>query len=289
MHKIIAIGESVLDTLYDSENRPIKSFVGGRIANTAALLGKAGKQVTMVSECCTDHTGDIIVNFLASNGVNTHSIDRFTDGATAVSLIFENSGDVKRINFDKYPGCRFDVVWPRIDEDDVVLFGSFYSIADDLRTRLFEMVNYANERNAIIMYLPGCRHGINCRITKVMPAILENIEIADIMIANRSDIEAIYPGEDAETVFKNHIEFYDTQFLFVDDDYSVTAFARGSKVTTAPRKAYAGDDLGWHSRFVAAVIAEIGNRNISRKSIAAMPQVWAEVLNKAVEIADNKQ
>ena len=38
MRKIIAIGESVLDTVY-SGNQPTRSFVGGRIANAAAILG----------------------------------------------------------------------------------------------------------------------------------------------------------------------------------------------------------------------------------------------------------
>ena len=49
MQKIIAIGESVFDTVFDDDNHPIRSFVGGRIANAAALLASAGLPVAMVS------------------------------------------------------------------------------------------------------------------------------------------------------------------------------------------------------------------------------------------------
>ena len=288
MHKIIAIGESVLDTIYDADNRPVRAFVVGLIANAAAILAKSGEEVSMVSECCTDHVGDIIVKFLADNGVNTKSVDRYTDGATAISMIFENGHEVRRINYDSYPNDRFDVVWPRIDENDVLLFGSFYSIDNNVRNRLFEMVTYAAERKAIIVYLPGCQHGINCRITKVMPAILENLEIADVVIATGDDIEAIFPGEDADKTFKNHIEFYGPLFLYIGKDYSVTAYSRGNKLTVKAKRAYSGDSLGWQSRFTACIIKEMSRRGITKKSRPSGSQEqWHDIIGTAIDAACN--
>ena len=63
MRKIITIGESVLDTLYNGR-QPVKAFVGGRIACAAATLGTLQHTVSMVSECATDRVGDLIVDFL---------------------------------------------------------------------------------------------------------------------------------------------------------------------------------------------------------------------------------
>lgn len=48
MRKIIAIGESVLDTLYRN-GQPIKAMVGGRIANATASLGMTGAPVTFAA------------------------------------------------------------------------------------------------------------------------------------------------------------------------------------------------------------------------------------------------
>ena len=49
MRKIIAIGESVLDTIF-KDSQPVRSFVGGRIANAAAILGSMGLPVAMVRD-----------------------------------------------------------------------------------------------------------------------------------------------------------------------------------------------------------------------------------------------
>ena len=97
MRKIIAIGESVLDTLLVND-QPKKTFVGGRIANAAASMGYAGIPTAMVSECCSDHVGDIVVKFLAEHSVDVKSIDRFTDGSTEISMIFENDSITKQVN-----------------------------------------------------------------------------------------------------------------------------------------------------------------------------------------------
>ena len=85
MRKTIAIGESILDTVF-LDDRPIDSFVGGRIANAAASVGEVGIPVEMVSECCNDHIGDIITGFLRQHHVGTGSVDRFTEGGTAAAI-----------------------------------------------------------------------------------------------------------------------------------------------------------------------------------------------------------
>lgn len=155
MRKIIAIGESVLDTLYRN-GQPIKAMVGGRIANATASLGMTGVPVTFCSECCTDSVGDIIVDFFNRHQVATTSIDRYTDGSTQLSAIFlGEDGNDKIVNYGVYPDAdRFDVVWPRIDEGDIVLFGSLYSIAQPQRERVYELLSYAAERKAVMVYLP---------------------------------------------------------------------------------------------------------------------------------------
>lgn len=282
MRKIIAIGESVLDILFGPDRQPVKAFVGGRVANAAACLGRKGLPVTMVSECCADRAGDFILDFYRDNGVVVSSLDRYTDGATAVSLLYgPDRGDI--INYSAYPADRFDVVWPRIDEDDVLLFGSFYSIDPNLRPRLYEIVSYASERKAAIIYFPGCQHGIGCRITKVMPAILENFELSDIAIANRGDIAAIYPGESPDEVFTNHIEYYGTRFLYVDDDYNVTIYSRGGKTFVAAASPYGGGTLRWQARLAASLIGSLLSREITTLTLASVPESeWEEMVGSAM-------
>lgn len=283
MRKIITIGESVLDMLF-RDGRPERSFVGGRIANTAAALGQLGLPVSMVSECGADRVGDMVVDFLSTHNVDVKSVDRFTDGTTAFSAIFCDTGKEKKIvNYGRYPADRFDVVWPRIDEDDIVLFGSLYAIDTPQRERLFELISYAAERKAIIVYLPGFQHGINMRITRVMPAILENLEIADIVIAHERDINNIFPGETSEQAFRNHIEFYCPTYFHINPDLGVTLFSTGKRHDFAYSEALATDNLlGWQSGFAAGIIYMILRNGLTRDQVAATDDdTWQEIIDVA--------
>ncbi len=282
MRKIIAIGESVLDTVFRGDT-PVKAMVGGRIANAVATLGSLQLPATMCSECCNDSVGDIIVDFFKKHNVGTDSIDRFTDGATALSAIFENEGhDDKIVNYGKYPVDRFDVIWPRIDEDDIVLFGSLYAIDNPQREHLFELVQYARERKAIIVYLPGFQHGINFRITRVMTAILENLEISDIVIAHERDINAIFPGESADEAYHNHIEFYCSTYFHINNDLSVTMFVGKERREFAAATPVTRNMLGWQSGFTAGLIYELMRRGLRRSQLV---EVEKEVTEQIVATA----
>lgn len=285
MRKIIAIGESVLDTLL-VDDKPVKSFVGGCIANAAASSAMAGVHTTMVSECGTDHVGDLVVGFLQAHGVEIGSVDRFVDGTTESSLIFVNGDKVSQVNYGSYPLDRFDVVWPRIDEDDIVIFGSFYSIDSALRERLYEMVRYAAERKAIIIYVPGFHHDINCRITKVMPAILENLELSDVVIANDKDINDIFPNEIAEKAFHNHIEFYCKNYIHLANDCSLARYFTRGKDSIEVGASGVNNPLGWQSGFIAGIACGLIKYDVTRMGIEDVDGLtWNSIMEFAVGMA----
>ena len=287
MRKIITIGESVLDTVFNG-NQPVRSFMGGRIANAACILGSLGLPVAMVSECCADRVGDIIIDYLTSHHVDVNSIDRYTDGSTALSVIFNNdSGSDTLINYGVYPKERFDVVWPRIDEDDILVFGSLYAITEPQRTALFELVKYAIERKAIIIYLPGFQHGINFHIAHVMPAILENLEVSDLIIAHERDLRDVYPGETAQQAYSNHIEFYCDNYLHIHSNLSVTRFSKGGKALPHPAIGIPTKHmLGWQAGFTAGVIYGLVKNEVTHDNIHQLPRtLWADIVTGAQAIA----
>lgn len=264
MRKIIAIGQSVLDVLY-RDGQPVKSMVGGRIANAAATLGSLGLPITMCSECCNDRVGNLVIDFLKRHNVGVDSIDRYTEGSTSLSVIFEDAPEDarKRVNYGSYPDDRFDVIWPRIDEGDILLFGSLYAIDLPQREHLFELVSYAAQRGAIIVYLPGFQHGINFRITRVMPAILENLEISNIVVAHERDLGDIFPGESPAEAFKNHIEYYSPIYVHINADLSLTVFTSQGSTHFAAATPATTNLLGWQAGFTAGIISEIMSRGLT--------------------------
>ena len=287
MRKIIAIGESVLDTVFNG-SQPTRAFVGGRIANAACILGSLGLHVSMVSECCADRVGDIIIDYLTRHHVNVDSIDRYTSGSTAISAIFGNEGDKETlVNYGVYPAERFDVVWPRIDEDDIILFGSLYAIGEPQRAALVELVNYAVERKAIIIYLPGFQHGFNFHIAYAMPAILENLEVSDLVIAHERDLRDVFPGETAQQAYTNHVEFYCDNYLHIHPDLAVTRFDKGGKALSHPAIGTTTKHmLGWQAGFTAGVIYGLLKNEVTQSNIHQLPRAaWIDIVTGAQAIA----
>lgn len=284
MRKIIAIGESVLDTLF-VDGRPVKSFVGGRIACAAASLGGMGLPCQILSECTTDAVGDIVMDYLSRHQVDIRSVDRYPDGATPFSAIFPNGSGKQIVNYGTYAKTRFDVVWPRIDEDDIVLFGSLYAIDLPQRKRLYDLLKYAVDRRAILVYLPGFQHGISFRLTKVMPHLLENLEISDIVIAHDQDIHDIFPGETGDEAYHNHIEFYCPNYVHLTRSLGMLMYAKDIDI---PAESPATDNLlGWQAGLTAGIIAQLIERGITRQMLGELDNdTWTQILLAARAMAE---
>ena len=287
MRKIIAIGESVLDTLFH-HGKPVKAFVGGRIANAAASLATMGIPTSMVSECSTDCVGDIIVDFLKAHNVDVRSIDRYPDGATPLAAIFqgENGQRDSIVNYGNYPNDRFDVLWPTIDHDDIVLFGSLYSVDLPQRERLMDLVNYAVERGAIVVYLPGFQHGISFRITSVMPNVLENLEVASIIIAHDRDLQEIFPDETVEEAFVHHINFSGNAYVHLSDSAAPKLYRGTQRASHGTVSTDSHNRLGWQAGFTAGLLYALLLHDITRDNLAALDtDGWRQLLDCAVDCA----
>lgn len=289
MRKIISIGESVLDTVFFN-NQPVKAMVGGRIANATASLGMTGVPVTFCSECCTDSVGNLIVRFMEQHHVSTASIDRYTEGSTQLSAIFTtDEGNDKIVNYGVYPQAdRFNVVWPRIDEGDIVLFGSLYAIDAPQRERVYELLAYAAERKALLVYLPGFQHGINFRITKVMTAILENFELSSVIVAHERDIADIFPGESGENAYHNHLEYYCPCFIYIANNGSIQAFVGKQHWEFANHQPMSHNWLGWQSGFTAGVICALIKQGIAANQMADIDHdAMQQIVSTALMMAQN--
>lgn len=208
MGKIIAIADPVVDIVFSDHGTALSALPGSRVAHVAATLAQKGLPVVMVGECASDPVGDIFVSYLSKAGADVSHIDSYTDGTNPLAAIFHHEQPQQRIvSYGQWPDDRFRVIWPQIQACDVLLIGEAYSVDQPQREPLLDLVNYAQEVGATIVYLPGLSHGLPRRITHLMPAILENMELSSIVLAHDADLQTIFPGESPNQVFHNHIEF----------------------------------------------------------------------------------
>ena len=213
MGRVIVVGETCMKVTFDGA-RPVASVPGGCLFNVAAKLGESGADVSFVSETGADRPGDMAVGYLTSRGVDVKSVDRYTDGATPVELEFDGQDTVRYEHYSEDEGL--DVIWPRMEPSDVLVFGEYMALSPRVRARLWQLVTHAKERKIRIVYIPGNLAGRESRITRVMPTLFENLEIADEVITAPEYNRYIFGNDDAASVYRNNVSFYCDRMTDVD-------------------------------------------------------------------------
>ena len=157
MRKVIGIGETILDIIFRNE-QPSAAVPGGSVFNGIVSLSRTGVPVCFISETGNDHVGNIILRFMRDNHISTDYVNVFPDGKSPVSLAFlDDNSDAEYIFYKDYPKQRLDVIYPKLEEDDIVVIGSYYALNPVLREKVLELLDQAREKKAIVYYDPNFR------------------------------------------------------------------------------------------------------------------------------------
>ena len=143
MRKVIGIGETVLDIIFKGDT-PINAVPGGSVFNGLISLGRSGVKTTFISE-----TGNI--SFLEENGVDASNVCVHKDSKSPLSLAFlDDNNDAEYIFYKDHPHDNLDFSYPEINNDDIVMCGSFYSVNPVIRSQVAGFLDYAKSHGAII-------------------------------------------------------------------------------------------------------------------------------------------
>ena len=213
MRKVIGIGETILDIIFRGA-QPSAAVPGGSVFNGIVSLGRMGVNVGFISETGNDRVGNIILQFMRENNIPTDHVNVFPDGKSPVSLAFLNEqSDAEYIFYKNYPKQRLDVLFPKLEEDDIVMVGSYYALNPVLREKILELLDQAREKKAIIYYDPNFRSSHKNEAIKLAPTIIENLEYADIVRGSLEDFLYMYNIQDVDKIYKDKIKFYCPRFI----------------------------------------------------------------------------
>jgi fructokinase len=81
--------------------QPQAAKAGGSVLNSAVSIGRMGLPVSFISEYGNDAVGDLIDDFLKSNGVDPSNVYRHKDGSTSLALAFLNEKNDASYTFYK--------------------------------------------------------------------------------------------------------------------------------------------------------------------------------------------
>lgn len=286
MRKVIGIGETILDIIFRDE-QPHAAVPGGSTFNGLISLGRLGVPVSFISEVGNDHVGDIILKFMQDNSLSTDYVDRFPDGKSPISLAFLDADSNANYTFYKdYPKQRLEVSLPDINEDDIFIFGSYYSLNPALRKRMVEFLNYARERKAILYYDPNFRNAHAHEAIRLMPTVLENFEYADIIRGSDEDFLNLFGKSDMEQVYTDHIRFYCDRFITTHGAGGVHLYAGNTDEHYKSAPIQPRSTIGAGDNFNAGILYGLLKYDVRRRDLPTLDKdTWAQIIGCGMDLA----
>lgn len=286
MRKVIGIGETILDIIFKN-NEPYKAVPGGSTFNGLISLGRLGVPVSFISEVGNDRVGDIILDFMKENNLSTQYVDRFPNGKSPVSLAFlDNESNANYIFYKDYPKQRLDVPLPEINEDDIFIYGSYYSLNPVLRKRMVEFLDYARERKAILYYDPNFRQAHAHEAIRLAPTLLENLEYADIVRGSDEDFFNIFKKTDVHQVYADHIRFYCNRFITTHGAQGVSLYHGDQYRHYDSTPIQPVSTIGAGDNFNAGILFGLLKQDVRHSDLEDLSEeTWADIIRCGMDLA----
>ncbi len=284
--KVIGIGETILDILFKND-QPTAAVPGGSTFNSIISLGRMGVPTVLLSETGNDRVGRTILRFMEENGVDTSHVYVYPENKSAISLAFLNErNEAEYLFYKDYSSQRLDT-FPKVTADDIILFGSYFALNPVLRPKVSDFLNYARHQGALIYYDLNFRSTHANDAIKLMPIIIENMELADIVRGSSDDFRNMYGMEDPNKIYTEKIMFYCPRLIATAGAKSISLFANNIEKQYTIPPIQTVSTVGAGDNFNAGIIYGLLKYDIRRDDLASLDiDRWNNVMQCALDFAE---
>lgn len=290
MRKVIGIGETILDIIFKND-QPIGAVPGGSTFNGVISLGRTGLPTALISETGDDRVGRRVISFLEENHVDASSVSVYPESKSPISLAFLNEhNDAEYIFYKDHPHDRLEMIYPDIQPDDIVMYGSFYAINPVIREQMAAFLTFAHERGAILYYDVNYRSSHRHELMKVKPNILENFELATVVRGSKEDFEVMFDMQDAEKVYRSEISFYCKNFIYTQGSEPLEVRGVGGQSLQYPvEQTSTVSTIGAGDNFNAGFVYGLIKYGITREMLETgiSKEQWDHLVSEAQQFAAN--
>jgi len=287
MRKIYTIGETLFDIIFKN-GQPQAGKAGGAMLNSSVSLGRIGLPVHLISEYGDDDIGQIIDDFLKSNGVSTMYTDHFKEGSTALAIaVLNEKNDASYTFYKNYPSKRFEVDFPQIRKDDIILCGSIYAITREIRQKFVTFVRGAAASGGVVLYDPNFRKAHASELNELRPLIVENIQMASIIRGSDEDFQNIFGASSPDTAW-DVVKKYCGCMVYTASSEGVYVRTNSFSGKFSVKKIKPVSTIGAGDNFNAGMIAAIYKNGITRDQLAVMGEdMWSKVISSGIDFASD--
>ncbi len=273
--RVIGIGETVLDILFKND-QPQKAVPGGSTFNSIVSLGRAGVPCAMVTDVGGDHVGDLICRYLSDNGVSSEYVCRHENIKSHITLAFLNEhNDAQYLFYKDHASVSLDSKLPQMNEDDVVLFGSFFAINPVIRPVVGSLLRAAHEAGAWLYYDVNFRKNHIVDLPDVTTNIEENMGLADVVRGSMEDFDYMYGLNDGDAIYER-VSRHCRTLILTDGPRSIRVYTSDSCETYPVQAIETVSTVGAGDNFNAGYIFALLQGINDQASRIEMAQRWSQ-------------
>ncbi|SMO76553.1 fructokinase [Saccharicrinis carchari] len=285
MRRVFGLGETVLDIVFKN-GQPIAAKAGGSVLNALISLARMGHQCHFISELGHDKAGDLILDFIKENKVDTQYVQRYKQGQTALALAFLNEHNDAGYEFYKnYPSKRLTGPLPDFNSDDILLFGSSYAIAPAIRQQIYPIIKHAQQMACLILYDPNYRKKHDENQVQYLNYLKENIAAADIIRGSNEDFDNIYAATSSDQVFET-IKNKCNNLIYTASAQGAYLHSKEFKKHYPVPRIKPVSTIGAGDNFNAGIIHALLANNITKKALQNLSEnKWDILMNSGIKCA----
>lgn len=278
---VYTLGESLLDIIFSDSNN-LEARPGGGMLNTAVSLGRSGVEVSLISELGDDETAQLIIGFLEENQVGYKYIKKYYHQRSSIALAFLDKQKVPSFSIYKsYPENRRLISPPAFTEDDILVYGSLYSLDPAIRNDLVTILVSAKQAGTILCYDPNIRHH-NLDKPEIKKALIENFGFADIIKGSDEDFRNIFGQIPPEECYRElNAKNGDAMFIYTKGAKGVLAYWQGWYIELPAVKTEVVSTIGAGDAFNAGIVYYLSTIKTKKRNIKEMDNKEFEEMIKS--------
>ncbi|HOP00215.1 MAG TPA: PfkB family carbohydrate kinase [Bacteroidales bacterium] len=285
MRKIYGIGETVYDIIF-KDGAPQAAKPGGSVLNAMVSLGRAGLPVSFISEYGRDDIGSLIDGFLIKNGVDTSCVYRYSDVSTSLAVAFlDDKNDAHYTFYKERPEKRLETEFPRVGSEDILLFGSFFSVAAEVRNKLKDFTEKATRAGSLVIYDPNFRKPHIAELRDLLPLMVENMKMASLVRGSDEDFRNIAGATDEDEAWE-FVREYCNCMVYTASTGGVYVRTKTFSGKFPVKKINPVSTIGAGDNFNAGIVASIFSNGFSKEDLPEMgEEQWREIVSAGVDFA----
>ena len=266
--KVIGIGETVFDIIFGQDNKPRSGNPGGSVYNALISLGRSGVPSVFVSEIGDDNIGNIIRQLLVSNGVSDECLYLHKGMKSPLALAFlDEKSDAHYTFYKDYQHQQLELTMPQINKDDIVMFGSYFALNQAIRPAVLTFLREAKKAGALLYYDVNFRQSHQHELPNLMPTIIENFDLADIVKGSDEDFRIMFGTDDWRQAYHQHIEPHCATFICTQAANGATAMHHSTEVSVPAQHIVPVSTVGAGDNFNAGTVCGIYQNNITKEQL----------------------